>query len=88
MQTIIITRHYSSFANVADSYQIGDHEADGNAAVTAYFLPPGYSMQDGLIYDKAGWRCEILHGDHGDHGGPALYSHNSASPVIRLEVAR
>jgi hypothetical protein len=36
MQTIIITRHYSGFTNVADTYQVGDHEADGNADVTAY----------------------------------------------------
>jgi hypothetical protein len=85
MQTIIITRHYSGFTNVADTYQVGDHEADGNADVTAYDLPTGYSVQDGLVYDHAGWQCEVL---HGDHGGPALYSHNASSPVIMLEVAQ
>jgi hypothetical protein len=48
-------------------------------------LPTGYSVQDGLVYDHAGWQCEVL---HGDHGGPALYSHNASSPVIMLEVAQ
>lgn len=84
MQKIIITRHYSGFVNVADSYQIGDYEADGHADVTEYHLPTGYSVQDGFIYDPMGWQCEVL---HGEHGGPALYSRNGASPLKLVEVA-
>lgn len=69
--TVIITRHYSGFINVADSFEIGNTEHENNSATGVYRLPAGYTMHDGRIYDTSDYACEI---HPGDDGKPRLYS--------------
>lgn len=83
MTTIQITRHYSSFTNVADRFSVGNHEADGHAAMTEYNLPEGYEVQDAEIYDQTGYRCEIY---PGDQGGPVLMGRYGQPETRLIEV--
>lgn len=71
MTTILVTRHFSGFANRADSFSIGDNEHEGNAACTRYTLPAGYSLADGAIYDASGFAARIYPGEAGE---PVLVS--------------
>lgn len=86
MTAILITRHYSGFANVADHYTVGDNEADGNASVSHWRLPAGYVMHAyGFICDPAGYRCEIV--PHTSTGRPVLMSLAGTQPDAHLEAA-
>ena len=70
MTIITITRHYNGFVNVADTYEVGNHEHEGNAAASNYVLPEGYTVSNGMIYDPAGYQCEVF----GDERGVFLMS--------------
>lgn len=59
MATILITRHYSGFTNVADTLQVGNFEFEENAAATEYTLPEGYRVKDGDLYDCDGILCAL-----------------------------
>ena len=60
MNTVIITRHFSTFNNVADSFVVGNYEGEGNAAATVYRLPEGYCVSNDRIYDKSDIECAII----------------------------
>lgn len=81
MNTIQITRHHSGFANVSDSYSIGNREHEGNAVMTKYRLPEGYGLDDRGIYDSAGCYCEVV---AGHDGAPVLMSLCGKCPDVRL----
>lgn len=61
MAIVTITRHYSGFSNVADWFQVGNYEHEGNASVSDYRLPDGYRIEDrsGSIIDPAGVLCSV-----------------------------
>lgn len=59
-QQVMITRHYSSFRNVADTLSLGNHEYDGRAAMATYILPEGYTADADHIYDDAGYECALV----------------------------
>lgn len=82
MTTIQITRHYTP-QNVADRFTIGNNEHEGDAAMTEYPLPEGYSVQDGRIYDPAGIECAIVAGKR----GPVLMSRAGDHPDTVLATA-
>ncbi|MFG1454460.1 hypothetical protein V5F44_19730 [Xanthobacter sp. V2C-8] len=65
MTKITVTRMYSGFSNVADSFSLGNMEHEGNAAASSYDLPDGYTVDGGVLYDPMGYACEIIAG----HGG-------------------
>lgn len=62
---ITVTRHFSGFTNVADRFELGDHEHRGNASASEYYLPDGYSDGASAIYDPLGIRCEIVADEEG-----------------------
>lgn len=72
MTTIMITRHHNGFANVDDTFAIGNHEADGAASLAEYALPADYTVAaEGFVRDADGIECGIF---LGQHGGPILVS--------------
>lgn len=79
--TVIITRHYSGFVNVADSFEIGNTEHEGSAATGVYRLPEGYTLHLGRIYDTSNYACEI---HPGDDDRPRLYSLAGPCPDMPL----
>lgn len=83
MTTILVTRHYSGFANIADRFSLGNHEHEGNASLASYELPAGYVLQDGVIYDTADIQCEIIDVD----GAPVVMSLAGRCPSVALQAA-
>ncbi|WP_323034130.1 hypothetical protein [Pararhodobacter sp.] len=72
MQTVTLTRMYSGFTNIADSYEIGVHESEGKAACGDYILPEGYTlgvdrMGADSVFDPAGYPCQIYARKHGPY---------------------
>ena len=84
MATVQITKHYSGFANVCDTYCLGNHEHAGMTEMTAYRLPDGYTYAPDMdaIYDPDGWMCAIV---DGADGYPVLISRGGTRPDARIE---
>lgn len=78
-----ITRHYSGFSNVSDTFRVGNFEHEGRASVDDYDLPNGYEVDGLVVRDPDGYQCEIvLHSS----GAPQLISlagKIQTSPVLR-----
>lgn len=83
MTKVIITRHYSGFCNVEDTYLIGNHEHHGRAYAAEFDLPAGYTVHNNRIYDAAGIECAIVP----DGDAPLLISRTGNCPDQRLTVA-
>jgi hypothetical protein len=64
MIKVQITRHYTA-NNISDYFSFGNHEHEGNAAMTEYLLPEGYSIADECIYDPANIECALQQDKHG-----------------------
>ena len=84
MTTILITRHFSGFANVADHFSVGNNENEGSATLTEYSLPAGYCVAGATIYDPAGIECAIV---PGDDNRPTLSSRMGNCPDAILPEA-
>lgn len=59
METVLITRHYSGFGNVEDTFSLGNSEHEGNASLSRYDLPAGYTVKSDRIFDTADIECAI-----------------------------
>lgn len=84
MTNVIITRHYNGFTNVADTFSLGNHEVEGNAAASLYRLPVGYSVTNGYIYDSSDIECAIT----GEAGRVVLVSRAGYCADAVLKAAR
>lgn len=65
--TVTLTRHYSGFNNRADSYSVGNREAEGNTCAADYVLPAGYVLEAGVIRDPAGIECAVIARQNGPY---------------------
>ena len=82
MIKVTLTRHYSGFRNVADSFSVGNNE-DASTSVASYELPAGYSIDGDVVRDSAGYECAIYPDRR--TGRPQIYSLAgpiSASPIL------
>jgi hypothetical protein len=84
INNITITRCYSGFCNVADTFRVGNFERDGNASATEYRLPNGYELDGLAVRDPDGYECAIV-----PHpcGRPQLVSRTGAiqtSPILTV----
>lgn len=83
MTIVTVTRHFSGFQNVADTFSIGNNEQDGSAAASEYSLPVGYSVSEGRIYDNFGIECMIT----ASARGPVLISRAGIADDTLLQAA-
>ena len=84
MATVILTREFSGFQNVQDTWLIGFDDAKAGTIGT-YELPEGYSLGKNflgevLIYDENDDACEILTHKHSNR--PQLFSNKREAPVL------
>jgi hypothetical protein len=88
MQTVVITRFASGFANVPASFMVGDHDKDDDSLVTAatYEVPAGFTVGtvepgNPAIFDPHGHYCSIV-----EHpcGRPQLVASERSWPVLNL----
>lgn len=84
LPAVTLTRHYSGFTNIADTYSIGDHERDGKASTRVYELPPGYTHDDeaNVIRDPRGFQCAIVPHSCGRPQVVSLAGPVKTSPVL------
>ncbi len=57
---VTITRFYSGFCNVADTFRVGNFERDGRARTADYVLPNGYEIDGLVLRDPDGYQVEII----------------------------
>ena len=88
MTTITVTRHFSGFADVADSFELGNAEHEGSTELGRYLLPDGYTLDSvyGVVRDAAGYQCGIYADNAGHPTLISLAGPNTATP--RLVEAR
>jgi hypothetical protein len=86
---ITLTRHFSGFNNVSDTWKIGNTETTDSAVYEAE-LPAGYGLgktqilEEDVIIDPAGHSCTIVHHSSGKPQLISLSGPVKEQPVLDL----
>lgn len=64
MKTVTLTREFSGFANVQDTWLVGNDDSKAGT-IGVYALPNGYHVgknqaEDDAIFGADGYECEII----------------------------